>query len=101
MRPPVRVSARIAALFALLLVTPAAHASDLGAEVTFGAKRAAQFPVAAGERAPRILYDSGPSDPIPGDWDTALISGMLPDPSVRFMALRSGEAAAWVEHHCD
>lgn len=81
---------------ALLLVVPAARAGDLGTEVTFASRRGAQFTVLAGF-GPGVVYDSGPSDLPGGEWDTLLIHGMMPDPSLRFMALRPGGRAVWVE----
>ncbi|MBI4061212.1 MAG: N-acetylmuramoyl-L-alanine amidase [Elusimicrobia bacterium] len=81
---------------AALLAAPALRAGDLGSEVRFGSRRGAQFRVSAAS-GPRIVYDSGPSDPPEEDWDTVLIQGELPDPSVRFSAARSGAPGVWVE----
>ncbi len=79
---------------ALLLVAPAASAGDLGSEVTFASQRGVSFSVLAGA-GPGVVFDSGPSDRPDGVWDTLLIQGMMPDSSVRFMALRPG--GVWVE----
>ena len=83
-------------ILALLLAAPALRAGDLGLNVTFGAQRGAQFSVLAGT-GQRVVFDSGSSALPPGDWDTLLIQGMLPDPSIRFMAMRPGAATVWVE----
>lgn len=83
-------------ILALLLAAPALRAGDLGSEVTFARQRGAQFSVYAGS-GPRVVFDSGPSDLPDGDWDTLLIQGVLPDPSIRFMASRPGGAAVWIE----
>jgi hypothetical protein len=87
-----------AALALLLLAVPALRAQDLGAYVHFGARRGADFAVSArpGGGA-RVLFDSGLSDPIPGDWDTILIQGVMPDPGVHFQALRPDVPTVWVE----
>jgi len=81
---------------ALLLAAPAASAGDLGAEVTFARQRGAQFSVFAG-LGRRVVYDSGQSDVPAGEWDTLLIQGELPDPSVRFTATRSALPLVWVD----
>lgn len=83
-------------VFALLLAAPVLRAGDLGSEVTFGARHGAEFQVLAGS-APRVIYDSGDSDLPDGEWDTLMIQGEMPDPSVRFMASRPGGATVWVE----
>ncbi len=85
-----------AALALTLLLAAPATAADLGSEVTFGSARRAQFHVQAGSGA-QILYDSGVSDAPAGDWDTLIIQGELPDPSVRFVAERPGGSTVWVE----
>lgn len=82
-------------ILALLLAAPVLRAGDLGANVTFGAQRGAQFSVYAGV-GQRVVFDSGPSDLPSGDWDTLLIHGILPDPAIRFMAARPGGAMVWV-----
>ncbi|MEQ1920816.1 MAG: hypothetical protein ABL955_16620, partial [Elusimicrobiota bacterium] len=87
---------RAEVLLAVMLAAPALRAGDLGANVTFGAQRGAQFSVSAGA-GQRVVFDSGASDLPAGDWDTLLIQGMLPDPAIRFMAARPGGAAVWVE----
>lgn len=88
-------------LLAALLLPAAARAQDMGADVHFGARHGASFAVTAAPTSPggsaRVLFDSGDSDAIRGDWDTMLIHGVLPDPNVRFMALRPGGAQVWVE----
>ena len=83
-------------LLALLLAAPALRAGDLGSEVTFARQRGARFSVRAGF-GPQIVYDSGPSDPLPDAWDTVLIQGEMPDPAVRFAAARASGPAGWVE----
>jgi hypothetical protein len=83
-------------LLALLLAAPALRAGDLGSEVTFGAQRGARFRVNAGF-GPQIVFDSGPSDPPQGAWDTLLIQGEMPDPAVRFAASRAAGPAGWIE----
>jgi hypothetical protein len=83
-------------LLLLLLAAPAARAGDLGSEVTFGAQRGASFRVLSGQ-GPRVVFDSGPSDALEGDWDTLLIQGTLPDPSIRFQASRSDTPGVWVD----
>ncbi|MBI2787486.1 MAG: N-acetylmuramoyl-L-alanine amidase [Elusimicrobia bacterium] len=83
-------------LLALLLAAPALRAGDLGSEVTFGARGGARFHVNAGY-GPQIVFDSGPSDPLPDAWDTLLIQGEMPDPSLRFAASRQAGPAGWVE----
>jgi len=88
------VRAELAA--ALLLAAPALRAGDLGSEVTFARQRGAQFSVYAG-LGPGVIYDSGLSDLPDGAWDTLLIQGELPDPSIRFQAARPGGTAVWVE----
>lgn len=87
---------RAEVLLALLLAAPTLRAGDLGSEVTFGAQRGAQFRVHGGV-GPQIVYDSGPSDPLPEAWDTVLIQGEMPEPTVRFMASRPGGPIGWVE----
>ncbi len=87
---------RAEVLLAVMLAAPALRAGDLGSEVTFARQRGAQFSVNAGTGA-RVVYDSGPSDLPAGDWDTLLIQGTLPDPSIRFMAARPGNSTVWVE----
>ncbi|UPT76013.1 MAG: N-acetylmuramoyl-L-alanine amidase [Elusimicrobiota bacterium] len=82
---------------ALVLAAAPSLAGDLGTEVTFASARGARFAVQAGPPAPRVLFDSGDSDAPAGEWDVLLIQGELPDPSVRFMALRPGGATVWVE----
>ncbi len=84
----------IAAL--LLLLSGAASAQDVGADVHFAAGRGAKFSVTARGTAP-VLYDSGLSDPIPESWDVMLIQGVMPDPAVRFAAMRPGGSTVWVE----
>ena len=81
---------------ALLLAVPAARAGDLGSEVTFANKRGATFSVYAG-LGPGPVFDSGLSDAPAGDWDTVIIQGVMPDPSVRFLATRPGGTPGWVE----
>jgi hypothetical protein len=81
-------------LLAALFAAPAAFAGDLGSEVTFSSRHGAQFQVFAG-LGRRVVYDSGASDVPPGAWDTLLIQGELPDPSVRFIASRSGAPLLW------
>lgn len=83
-------------LLALLLAAPAVRAGDLGQEVTFARRAGAQFSVSAGSGT-RDVFDSGPSDVPAGSWDTLLIQGDMPDPSLRFTASRSGVAGAWVD----
>jgi hypothetical protein len=78
----------------LLAAASAARAGDLGSEVTFLRRPGANFSVMAG-LGRRVVYDSGPSDVPAGEWDTLLIQGELPDPSVRFIATRSGPALLW------
>lgn len=82
-------------LAALLLAAPAA-AGDLGSEVTFSSRRGANFSVYASSGR-RVVYDSGESDPPDGEWDTVLIQGTMPDPSIRFVAARSESALKWVD----
>lgn len=82
-------------LLALLLAAPALRAGDLGGEVTFARRRGAQFSVRAGS-GPQIVYDSGPSDPMPDAWDTVLIQGEMPDPAIRFAASRPAGPAGWI-----
>ena len=46
--------------------------------------------------APGVLYDSGPSDPPTDAWDTVLVQGVLPDPSVRLLVARLGGEPRWI-----
>jgi len=87
---------RAEVLLAVMLAAPALRAGDLGSEVTFARQRGAQFSVYAGA-GQRVVFDSGPSDLPDGDWDTLLIQGTLPDPSIRFIAARPGDSTGWVE----
>lgn len=87
---------RAEVLLALLLAAPALRAGDLGDEVTFGARRGAQFQVYAASGS-RIVFDSGVSDAPAGAWDTLLIQGEMPDPAVRFAASRAAGPAGWIE----
>lgn len=83
--------AELAAALALLLGAGAARAADTGQPVTFGSRRGASFSVQSfGAMGPRVLYDTGPSDPLPEPWDTVLIQGVLPDSGVVFQAARAG-----------
>ncbi|MCR4295546.1 MAG: peptidoglycan recognition protein family protein [Elusimicrobia bacterium] len=83
-------------LLALLLAAPALRAGDLGSEVTFGARHGARFKVHAAT-GPRVVFDSGLSDPPAGAWDTLLIQGEMPDPGLRFSAARPAGPAGWIE----
>ena len=87
---------RVSLALALLLSAASARAGDLGSEVTFAAQRGAQFQVLAG-LGPRVVFDSGFSDLPDGEWDTLVIQGEMPDPSVRFAATRPGGAVVWIE----
>ncbi len=89
------LTAAFAALFA-----GAASASDSGISVTFAKTPGARFSVTAVGAAPRVLYESGVSDPIDDDWDTVLIQGELPDPGVAFQVQRAdagGSPAPWTD----
>jgi len=81
---------------ALLLAASSANAGDLGHDVTFASVRGAAFSVHAGSGA-RVVFDSGPSDPPAGEWDTLLIQGEMPEPSLRFSVQRPGDPLGWVE----
>lgn len=88
--------ASLAALLGLVLAAAPAAANDEGRTVTFGSVEGARFTVTAGTPGPRVVYDSGESDPIAGDWDTVLIQGESPDPAVTFQVTRSTAAnPAW------
>ncbi|MDE2490044.1 MAG: hypothetical protein KGM24_04305, partial [Elusimicrobia bacterium] len=78
----------------LLLAAVPALAQDAGRPVTFRALPGLRFSVQRGATAPRVVYDSGLSDPLPDAWDTVLIQGDLPDPAVSFQVSRPG-AGAW------
>lgn len=89
----------VGALLILLLAGPA-FAADAGAPVVFAGGAGASFPVSAQGAGPRVLYESGVSAPVAGDWDTVLIQGELPDPRVTFQVLRPDPnaptpSAAW------
>lgn len=89
-------------LAGLLLLALRAGAQDMGEDVRFGRARAhgLSFRVAAARASgggPRVLFDSGVSSAINGRWDTLLIDGEMPDPSVRFQALRPGASSGWVD----
>jgi|CXWL01.1.fsa_nt_gi hypothetical protein len=47
--------------------------------------------------APGVLYDSGPSDPLPDAWDTVVVQGAMADSSVRLLAARVGDESNWVD----
>jgi hypothetical protein len=82
------VSARTAAAcVAVLAFATAAAAHDAGHSVTFSSVEHARFTVDA-PAGPSLVYESGPSDPIPVTWDTVLVQGVLPDPAVIFLAAR-------------
>jgi hypothetical protein len=85
-----------AALLALALAA-GARAEDGGQAVRFGARAGASFPVQAFGAGPRVVFDSGESDPLAEAWDTVLIQGVLPDPGVTFEAARAagGAEPAW------
>lgn len=68
--------------------------------MTFPSGRGASFPVSAQGAGPRVLFESGVSDAIAGDYDTVLIQGVVPDDRVAFQALRPDPnaptpSAAW------
>ncbi len=76
--------------FALLLLGATVRAEDAGQPVTFGSRSSESFPVQAFGAGPRVVFDSGASDPIAAPWNTVLIQGFLPDPAVTFEAKRAG-----------
>lgn len=82
------MSAKKLLVFAALLAAAPALAHDEGHSVTFGALESARFTVQSGGMGPRVVYESGESDPIPDDWDTVLIQGESPDPAVAFQVTR-------------
>lgn len=85
---------RADAVLALLLAAPA-FAQDMGADVHFGARHGAEFTVRTSSWwRSSVLFDSGVSDPLPGEWDVMLIHGVMPEANVRFQALRPG-GAGW------
>lgn len=80
-----------ALLLALLAASPAA-AQDVGLPVTFRSVDGARFDVrSSGVDAPRVVYESADSDPVPEEWDTVLVQGVMPDPSVVLQVLKKGE----------
>lgn len=81
---------------ALILLGATLHAEDAGQPVTFGARASESFPVQTFGAGPRVVFDSGSSDPVPGPWNTVLIQGFLPDPAVSFETQRVGAASDWV-----
>ncbi len=84
-----------AALLAAVLLAGPALANDAGHTVTFQDVPGARFSVrAAAEPSPRVVYDSGVSDPIPAEWDTVLIQGESPDAAIGFQASRT-DAGDW------
>ncbi|MBI5246190.1 MAG: N-acetylmuramoyl-L-alanine amidase [Elusimicrobia bacterium] len=89
---------RADALLALLLLAAPTvlRAQDLGFDVHFGSRHGAEFTARSSSWwSSKVLFDSGFSDPVPGEWDVLLIQGVLPDPNVRFQAARSG--GSWVD----
>lgn len=86
--------ADLAGLLVVLLAAAPAAANDEGRAVTFGSVEGARFTVTSGSPAPRVVYDSGVSDPIAVDWDTVLIQGESPDPAISFQVTRSTAANA-------
>ncbi len=84
--------AKAAAALALASFCVAARAEDLGEPVTFASRASASFRVQAFGGGPRVVFDSGVSDPVVEPWDTVLIQGFLPEPAVTFEACRGGGA---------
>jgi len=77
-------------LLALSAALPAA-AQDTGRPVTFASEQGVRFTVrAAGIQGPRTLFESAESDPMPDEWDTVLIQGVLPDPGVTLQVFKAG-----------
>ncbi len=74
-----------------LILPAAALAHDAGQTVTFSGRSTARFSVQqAQDRGPRVVYDSGLSDDIAGEWDTVLIQGESADPAIVFSAAHAG-----------
>ncbi|NNN04489.1 MAG: N-acetylmuramoyl-L-alanine amidase [Elusimicrobia bacterium] len=86
---------RASLALALVLIGAAVRAEDAGQPVTFGSRASESFPVQAFGAGPRVVFDSGDSDPVSKPWNTVLIQGFLPDPSVSFEAERVGAASGW------
>ncbi len=84
-------------LLAALLAAAPAWAGDEGGGVTFAARSSQSFPAPSYGAPARVLYDSGDSDPIASAWNTVLIQGYLPDPSVRFQAARASSSPRWTD----
>ena len=76
------MSARPAAALTALLLASSVAAHDTGRSVTFGSVQNARFTVTAQGPGPRVVFESGVSDPLPDSWDTVLVQGVLPDPAV-------------------
>jgi len=77
-------------LLALAAALPAA-AQDTGRSVTFQSVEGLRFAVRSGKTpGPRMLFESVDSDPLPDEWDTVLIQGVLPDPAVDLQVLKVG-----------
>jgi hypothetical protein len=95
----VRAEALALALTAVL--ASGAAAGDLGRTAVFTAGASLRFTAAAAgpASAPRVVYDSGLSAPIPDAWDTVLIQGELPDDAVVFQAARAGGGWVTLETH--
>lgn len=79
-----------AVLLAALAALPA-FGHDAGRTVTFQATEGLRFRIRAhAAAATSVLFESTESDPIPEEWDTILVQGMLPDPGIGLQVLRSG-----------
>lgn len=75
-----------------LSLTAAASAQDTGAGVVFPGKAFLAFQADPG--GAKVIFDSGPSAPMPEAWDSVLIQGESPDAGVVFEFSR-GQAGVW------
>ncbi|OGR97958.1 MAG: hypothetical protein A2V88_14935 [Elusimicrobia bacterium RBG_16_66_12] len=81
-------------LLAALAAAPAG-AHDAGHSVTFKSVEGVRFSVrSSGASGPRVIFESADSDPVPEEWDTVLVQGVLPDPGVNLQVLKAG-ATDW------
>ncbi|MEK7388119.1 MAG: peptidoglycan recognition family protein [Elusimicrobiota bacterium] len=79
----------------MFLAASALHGHDVGITVTYGSRSQTSFRVLAGEASSKPVYESGLSDPINEDWDTILIEGLLPEPSIQFYASIAAAPSRW------
>lgn len=82
-------------LLLAFLASPPAAAPDMGHSVTFQSVEGLRFAVRSGGLpGPSVVFESVDSDPVPDEWDTVLIQGVLPDPGIGLQVLKSG-AQSW------